>query len=132
VVAVAATAVVRGGEESSAQLRALQADPLGRFAPAGGELSNTDAAGEHSKGFLGKPSPARYDREFTLTTPGEDALKEAAAAAQAAGWTVEQGIPGASVTGTKRLADGDAIMSVALDSSGGSPVLRIHLEHVRT
>ena len=43
----------RGGEESSAQLQALEADPMATYVPPGGTLVDTDTQNEGTS--LGKP-----------------------------------------------------------------------------
>ena len=83
---VLAIALARG-EEPSAQLRALKADPLAAYVPPGGTLVDTDSQNEGSA--LGKPVSARYTRMFEIAEgTGERALEHARSAATAAGWVV--------------------------------------------
>ena len=76
--------LARGGEPS-AQLQALEHDPMASYEPPGGKLVDTDSQSEGTS--LGKPVFARYTRMFELP-PGtaEEALGHARAAALAAGW----------------------------------------------
>jgi hypothetical protein len=73
------------GEEPSAQLRALEADPLAVYVPQGGTLVDTSSQNEDTT--FGKPISARLSRTFELA-PGtaERSLQDARAAATAAGW----------------------------------------------
>ncbi len=75
------------GEEPSAQLQALKADPMATYAPPGGTLVQTRSQNEGSS--LGKPVSARYTRMFQIGAgTGERALERAAKAAADAGWAV--------------------------------------------
>ena len=92
--AVAALAVLvlvlsRGGEESSAQLQALEGDPIAAYVPPGGALVDTVTQNEGTS--LGKPVSAQYTRMFELTAAAAaGALEHAREAAVAAGWTVTE------------------------------------------
>lgn len=141
-VAVAAAAIVflSGGDEPSAQLQALQADPMAEYTPAGGELVDTEEQNDGTT--LGKPVAARYARLFVLPAANpEGALDDALAAAEAAGWTVEeprQGALGGLVgQGSKRLSTGTARLALTLfldatvlPDDVRPPALRISLEHL--
>jgi hypothetical protein len=73
------------GKEPSAQVRALEADPMARYAPPGGRLVDTDTQNEGT--VLGKPVAARYARMFELPAGvAERRLRQARTAATAAGW----------------------------------------------
>ena len=90
-VAVAALAVLvialsRGGDEPSARLEALEADPMATYAPPGGTLVDTDSQSEGT--VLGEPVSASYTRIFELGAAAvAQALEHAREAAVAAGWT---------------------------------------------
>ena len=128
------------GEEPSAQLRALEADPLATYVPPGGTL--VDRASQNEGSALGKPVSARVRRMFELA-PGnaDEALAHARAAATSAGWTLSapsQAFPNVLV-GDKRLPTGRAQLGVTvfLDSrllgDGAEvrpPALLISLRHL--
>ena len=140
VLAVAAAIAVRARDEPSAQLEALRADPMAEYTPAGAELVDTDEQNEGTT--LGKPVAARYARLFAL--PAEDperALEDALAAAEAAGWAVEEpqrgALGGLVGQGSKQLPTGPARLaltlfldSTVLPDDVRPPALRISLEHV--
>lgn len=140
VLVVAAAIALRSRDEPSAQLQALRADPMAEYAPAGGELVDTDAQNEGTT--LGKPVAARYARLFALPAANpERALEDALAAAKAAGWTVEEPQTGAlgGVVGlaSKRLSTGMARLALTLfldatvlPDDVRPPALRISLEHL--
>ena len=77
-------------EPPSAQLRALEADPMAVYFPPGGSLVDTDSQNEGTT--FGKPIAARYRRMFELA-PGtaKRALEHARAAAMTAGWVTLDG-----------------------------------------
>ena len=136
-VATAASGLACGGS-SEAELRALQDDPLGRYAPPGGRLVRTDAAEEESGGIFSKATPATFRRLYALPPDGGPAAMQAAVdAARSAGWSVES-VPGLGATGRKRLDSGTATMSISLLTDAKAipgdtppPVLSIALEHSR-
>ena len=142
-VAVAAAAIVllAGGDESSAELRALQDDPMAEYAPPGGELVDTELQSEGTT--LGKPHLARSSRLFGLdAADAERAVESTLAAADAAGWTLE-GEPKADAFGGavgfagKQLSTGKARLTVSLLTDArllgdqvSPPALQIQLEHL--
>ncbi len=65
VLAVLVIVLSRGGEDSGAQLQALEADPMAAYVPPGGTLVDTESQNEGTS--LGKPVPAQYTRMFELT-----------------------------------------------------------------
>ena len=76
----------RGGEDSSAQLQALEEDSMAAYVPPGGTLVVTDS--QHEGTSLGQPVSAQYKRMFELTAAAAaGALEHARQAAAAAGWT---------------------------------------------
>src|SRR5207342_2890673 len=86
VLAVLVIVLTRGGEESSAQLQALEDDPMAAYVPPGGTLVDTVTQKEGTS--LGKPVSAQYARMFELSTAAAaEALDHAREAAVAAGWT---------------------------------------------
>ena len=140
--AAAATAVAGcgGGGGDSAQLDALQGDPMASYEPPGGELVDTD---EQSEGTttLGKPQLAKVSRLFALSGDGEAALGDAISAAEEAGWTFDgdpqQSVGGVVDLGTRSLPTGNARIAVALYTDGSAlrddvspPALKITLEHL--
>lgn len=130
-----------GGDEPSAQLAALEEDPMAAYEPAGAELVDTE---EQSEGetTLGKPQLARHARVFALgAADGEEALEAALAAARDAGWTfegpVQDGVGGKVGLATKRLETGRARLAVSLLTDErvlregvSPPALKISLEHL--
>ena len=140
VLAVAATIAVLAPDES-AQLQALQADPMAEYAPERGELVDTD---EQSEGTtFGKPVAARYSRVFELPAGDpEGALADAVAAAQAGGWTMESSREGSLgdlvALGSRELPTGRAHLALTFFTGARpvpgdvtAPALRISLEHLR-
>ncbi len=138
-IAVAATlavvaAVVASGCGGSDRLDALQADPLGKFAPAGGQLGRTTSSKEGKT--LGKPSPAKFSRWFSLgTTDPAAALAEARRVAETAGWRLEEAGGGTSLVGAKDLAGGAASAVIGVRGEGDfvpsgvtAPALEITLQ----
>ena len=73
----------RGGEESSAQLQALEADPMATYVPPGGTLVDTDTQNEGTS--LGKPVSAQYTRMFELSAAAAAGALEHARRAAASG-----------------------------------------------
>lgn len=135
--ALGAGAVVVAGSGDDPALRALQADPLGRYAPPSGRRLSADAIKESDGGLLGKPAQASWNRRWTVSGDPDAALAAAASAARAAGWRVELPTPG-FVSAVKRLATGEATASLTLiedpavlPDPSDAPVLGIALRHVR-
>jgi hypothetical protein len=135
--AVAVWALTRGDDGPSAQLRALQEDPMGRFAPRDGRLARTIARSERSSGTLNKPTPAKFTRLFSLPpATARGTLQDAIAAARAAGWQLEPTGGGLAATGSKQLSTGRGSLTISLSEDGAvlpddlePPVLSIGLEH---
>lgn len=131
--------VFRDDESASAQLRALQQDPLGRYVPRNGRLVKAYANNEDPGGMFSKPSEAKLLRLFAVPSDaGPAALQEAIDAASASGWTVEPPIADLGSAGSKQLSTGKATMSVglitdprALPEKTPGPVLSIALQHIR-
>jgi hypothetical protein len=140
VLLVAAAIAVRSGKEPSAQLRALQADPMAEYAPAGAALVDTDEQNEGTT--FGKPVAARSVRLFAVSGASpERVLADALAAAEAAGWTLEQpqrsALGGLVAQGSKRLPTGTARLGLTifldatvLPDDARPPALRVSLEHL--
>jgi hypothetical protein len=132
-------AVGCGGHVSRGELHALRDDPLARYVPPGGRVVRTDADDQRSGGLFGKPTPATLRRLIALPPGGGDAaLRDAAAAARAAGWSLGRPVPGLGTTGHRRMATGDGTLSLSLLTDPGAipgdtppPVLSIALEHSR-
>jgi hypothetical protein len=93
VVALAALAYAFSRDEPpSAQLRALEADPMAAYVPPGGSLVDTNSQNEGTT--FGKPVAARYRRMFELTDGNSArAFEHARTAAMAAGWIPLDGSP---------------------------------------
>ena len=135
VLAVLVIVLSRGGGEPSAQLQALEGDPMASFVPPGGTLVDTETQKEGTS--LGKPVPAQYARMFELTTaaaPG--ALEHARAAAVAAGWTLTQKPGERGFVAEKPAASGRLELAVVrfrdallLPASVKPPALQISLRH---
>ena len=129
-----------GGEQASAELSALKADPLGRYEPDGAELVRTDE--QNAGTTLGKPFQARYDRLFELPEGDpEQQLQAALDAATDAGWASEGSVFRVSGTlaqsGTKQLSTGPAGMTLTLFVDGttlgdraSAPALLVSLRHL--
>ena len=114
--AVAALALLvivlaRGGEPSP-QRQALEDDPMASYVPPGGTLVNTTSENEGTS--AGVYTDATFTREFQLPSGrGNEAVRDARAAAKAAGWVV--GTSGAKVfDASKRVASGRVVLHVAL------------------
>ena len=58
VLAVLVIVLSRGGEESSAQLQALEDDPMAAYVPPGGTFVDTETQNEGTS--LGRPVSAQY------------------------------------------------------------------------
>ncbi len=137
VLAAAAWALTRGDDDPSEQLRALQDDAMGRFEPTGGRLAATVARSEKESGLLGKPAQAKYTRLFELpAATARGALRDALAAARAAGWQLATVRRGLGATGDRRLPTGRVILTISLAEDGTvlpddltPPVLSIGLTH---
>jgi hypothetical protein len=113
VAALAVLVMVLGrGEEPSARLQALEADPMATYVPSGGTLVDTDSQNEGSS--LGKPVSARYTRMFQLS-PGAAAraLEHAREAAEASGW-VQVGRNERVYAADKRVPSGRIDLAVTL------------------
>ncbi len=115
--AVAALAVLvialSRGEEPSARVRALEADPMATYVPPGGRLVDTDTQNEGVS--LGKPVSARYTRMFQLS-PGaaERALEQASETATAAGWAQVGKTDARVYAADKRVPSGRIELAVTL------------------
>ena len=141
VLVAAATIAVLARDEPSAQLQALQADPMAEYTPAGGELVDTDEQGEGTT--FGKPVAARYSRVFEVPAgQPERVLADAVAAAEAGGWTIESSrevsLGDLVALGSRGLPTGKAQLALTLFTGvrpvpGGftAPALRVSLEHLR-
>lgn len=130
-----------GGEEPSAQLRALRADPLASWEPPQAALAEES---EQSEGetTLGKPQLARVRRLFALQGSAENAFEAAVAAAEKAGWRLDgEPIPstfgGRVALARRELDTGSARLSISvltdrrlLPEDVPPPALLILLEHV--
>ncbi len=141
-VAAAAFALLAGGEGSSAELQALRDDPMAEYAPTGGELVDTDAQNEGTTA-LGKPQLARYSRLFGLgSADPAQALADALAAAESAGWTLV-GEPRTGAFGgtygfaSRQLPTGRARLTISvltdarlLGDEVSPPAVQIQLEHL--
>ena len=141
-VALATVAAGCGGDEqASAQLQALQDDPIAVYTPPGAELVDTD---EQSEGetTLGKPQQARFSRLFEVDeADAEQALAATVAAARAAGWTIEgephAGVGGVAAIGDRQVDGGRAQLGISLLTDPRvvregvtPPALKIQLEHL--
>lgn len=129
-------------EAPSAQLRALEADPLAHYVPPQGSL--VDSSKQNEGSTFGKPVRARYRRMFVIPAADpERRLEHAVAAARAAGWEIVDAEPepepfGSLVAiGDKRLENGRAQMAITvfiddtlLRGDVKSPAMRISLEHL--
>jgi hypothetical protein len=122
------------GEEPSAQLRALEHDPMASYVPQGGTLVDTNSQNEGTS--LGKPVFARYTRLFELLpgTAGE-ALEQARVAAAAAGWA-QVGSKYGAFSADKTLATGAAHLDITvfpdpriLPKDVRPPALQVNLRH---
>ncbi len=126
--------LARGGEQPSAQLQALENDPMASYVPPGGTLVDTDSQNEGTS--LGKPVFARYTRMFEVP-PGSAAtvLRHAQAAALAAGWK-QVGSDEGVVAADKMLATGGAHLGITvfrdqriLPKDVRAPALLVNLRH---
>jgi hypothetical protein len=136
VLAVLVIVLSRGGEESGAQLKALEDDPMAAYVPPGGTLVDTDTQNEGTS--LGKPVAAQYARMFELTTAAAGgALEHARAAAVAAGWTLTEKPGERGFVAEKRAASGRLELAVVrfrdallLPAGVKPPALQISLRHL--
>jgi hypothetical protein len=140
-VAAAAAGCLHDGDEPSAKLQALEADPMATYEPPDAELVDTESQSE-GETTLGKPQGARYTRLFALQGDGEQAFDDAVAAARSAGWTFEEepstdAFGGTVGLATRTLSTGTARLSISLlvdeqvvREGVDPPALRISLEHV--
>ncbi|HYK07431.1 MAG TPA: hypothetical protein VEW11_06640 [Gaiellaceae bacterium] len=126
----------RGGEESSAQLQALQDDPMATYVPDGGTLVDTDSRNEGTS--LGEPVSAQYTRMFELSAAASArALEQAREAALAAGWT-QPGTSGErgflaerrAPSGRLELAVTEFRNSLLLPDDVTPPALQVSLRHL--
>jgi hypothetical protein len=123
----------RGGEPS-AQLQALEDDPMATYVPPGGTLVETDSQSEGTS--LGKPVFARYTRMFELPpNTAEEALGHARAAALAAGWA-QVGVGDGVFAADKTLATGGGHLGITvfrdariLPKDVRPPALQVNLRH---
>lgn len=124
-----------GGNDpgSSAQLRALQADPMARYVPESSRLTRAHSSPEGVS--LGKPHQAKLTRLFTLSGAPRTRLEAAVRHARASGWRLERTLHGA--VGEKRLARGRAVLTISLLLEEGllpselqPPVLTLGLTHL--
>ena len=140
-VAVAALAVLvialsRGGDEPSARLQTLEADPMATYAPPGGTLVDTDSQSEGT--VLGEPVSASYTRIFELGAAAvAQALEHAREAAVAAGWTTEGEPNERGFVAGKREQSGPVELGVSLFRDSRllpddvkPPALQITLRHL--
>ena len=136
VLAVLVIVLTRGGEESSAQLQALEGDPMAAYVPPGGTLVDTVTQKEGTS--LGKPVPAQYARMFELSAAaGPEALDHAREAAVAAGWTRTKTSGERGFVAEKRAASGRLELAVVqfrdallLPADVKPPALQVTLRHL--
>ena len=136
VLAVLVIVLTRGGEESSAQLQALEGDPMAAYVPPGGTLVDTVTQKEGTS--LGKPVPAQYARMFELSAAAApEALDHAHDAAVAAGWTRTKASGERGFVAEKRAASGRLELAVVqfrdallLPADVKPPALQITLRHL--
>ena len=136
VLAVLVIVLSRGGEDSGAQLRALEDDPMAAYVPPGGTLVDTETQNEGTS--LGKPVPAQYTRMFELTAAeAAGALEDAREAAVAAGWTPTETPGERGFVAEKRAASGRLELAVVefrdallLPKDVKPPALQISLRHL--
>ena len=136
VLAFLAIALSRGGEESSAQLQALEDDPVAAYVPHGGKLVDTETQNEGTS--LGKAVSAQYTRMFELSaTAAGGALERAREAAVAAGWTLTEKPGERGFVAEKRAASGRLELAVVqfrdallLPADVQPPALQISLRHL--
>ena len=139
--AVAALAVLviglsRGGEEPSARVQALEADPMASYMPSGGTLVDTKSQNEGMS--LGKPVSASYTRMFELAgAAAAQALERAREAAVAAGWTPVGKPDVRGFVAGKRASSGPVELvvtlfrdSLLLPTDVKPPALQISLRHL--
>ena len=104
---VAAVVFVGGSDDGSAQLRALEADPMARYVPPDASLERSTARAERSTGTISQAQPAKLSRVFSIAASGAPcALHESIAAGRAAGWQLRETRGGLGATGTKQLGTG--------------------------
>jgi hypothetical protein len=138
----AAAAGCGGGEDGgSAKLDALRGDPMASFEPPRGELVDTDEQ-EEGESTLGKPLLARHARLFTVPpASSREALDEAVAAAEGAGWAFEsepqESLGSLVALAEKQLETGRARLALTLFLDGRAlrdgvepPALDVELEHL--
>ena len=101
------------GEEPSAQLQALEDDPMATYVPPGGTLVDSDT--ENQGTSLGKPVQAQLTRLFQLTTgQGQDALTGSRETATADGWAPVDTATQRAFVAEKELSEGRAGLTVTL------------------
>ena len=136
VLAVLVIVLTRGGEAPSAQLQALEGDPMAAYVPPGGTLVDTITQKEGTS--LGKPVSAQYARMFELSAAAAaEALDYARDAAVAAGWTRTKASGERGFVAEKRAASGRLELAVVqfrdallLPADVKPPALQITLRHV--
>ncbi len=129
-------ALFRGGEPS-AELAALEADPIAAYVPPGGTLVDTDS--QSGGTVLGTPVLASYTRLFEV--PAGDATRvivDAEEAAAKAGWTKTGGSAERSFSAEKRETSGRNLLDVVLvederllPDGVAPPALSVNLRHPR-
>ena len=135
VLAVVVIVLTRGGEQPSAQLQALEGDPMASYVPPGGTLVDTVTQKEGTS--LGKPVPAQYARMFELNAAAAAAaLDHAREAAVAAGWTRTKTSGERGFVAEKPAASGRLELAVVrfrdallLPAGVKPPALQISLRH---
>jgi hypothetical protein len=122
IVAALVLLTVGGCGGSSTELDALEADPMARYEPPGGELLDTRS--QEPGSALGKPILARYQRRFRMPRGDPQAQLDAALrAASDAGWDVSDDpvyrfMGSLTQLATKQLPTGDARLSVSVYTNG--------------
>jgi hypothetical protein len=127
--------LARGGEPS-AQLQALEDDPMASYEPPGGTLVDTDSQDEGTS--LGKPVDARVTRMFQLKqSDAGGALDAARGAATDAGWAAGASENPRVLIAVRRLPSGRAELTVTLFEDSlllpdavEPPALQISLRHL--
>ena len=126
----------RGGEEPSAQVQALQEDPMATYVPDGGTLVDTESQNEGTR--LGKPVSAQYTRMFELSAAAAArALEQAREAAAAAGWTPAEKPGERGFVAEKEASSGRLELAVVqfrdallLPADVKPPALQVSLRHL--
>lgn len=106
---------LRGEEDPTPRLAALQADPMASYAPAGAELVSSRATEERAGSASEKPRVAVVLRTFRLRAgDAPSSIRLAARAAEAAGWTMDDPMDGEGASGRRRLSTGEARVTLAV------------------